>query len=209
MDWRGGERTARNSARERILNASLQVFGEQGYRGTTTREIARRASVNEVTIFRQFKSKRALFDAVVAEKSPLAQITRQVSFEASGPIDDLILQNAKAVLTVLRANRHLLMVMFGDAWRQPATRRAIRDSVVAKGIVLVTEFMRVQMDAGMIRQMDPEIAARALMGMIQAYFLTKELLEGGKPDQEYDDRILRGFASIFLEGMRPDKGAGE
>ncbi|MDD1773150.1 MAG: TetR/AcrR family transcriptional regulator C-terminal domain-containing protein, partial [Methanomassiliicoccales archaeon] len=62
-----------------------------------------------------------------------------------------------------------------------------------------------QMDAGHIRQMDPVIAARALMGMVQAYFLSKDLLEGDRSNSGDEDRILRGFVSIFLEGMRVER----
>ena len=158
-----------------------------------------------MTIFRLFKSKRALFDAVIAERSPLAQISKQIAFDASSGIDTLLFQNAKMVLGVLKANRHMLMVMFGDAWRQQATKKVIKDSVIAKGIELCARFMKVQMDAGHIRQMDPVIAARALMGMVQAYFLSKDLLEGDRSDSEDEDRILRGFVSIFLEGMRVER----
>jgi AcrR family transcriptional regulator len=37
------ETTVGNSARERILDASLKSFGEKGFRGSTTKEIAIRA----------------------------------------------------------------------------------------------------------------------------------------------------------------------
>jgi AcrR family transcriptional regulator len=41
---------------EKILLAATRVFARQGVSGATTREIARRARVNEVTLFRHFKN---------------------------------------------------------------------------------------------------------------------------------------------------------
>jgi AcrR family transcriptional regulator len=53
-------------AREKILDAALQVFSEAGSRGATTRRIAEVAGVNEVTLFRQFGCKeRLLREALV------------------------------------------------------------------------------------------------------------------------------------------------
>jgi AcrR family transcriptional regulator len=51
--------------RERLLDAATQTFSSDGLRGATTREIARKAGVNEVTLFRHFKSKEQLLRAVL------------------------------------------------------------------------------------------------------------------------------------------------
>src|SRR6201996_9384852 len=51
--------------RERLLDAAAQTFSRDGLRGATTREIAREAGVNEVTLFRHFKSKQQLLRAVL------------------------------------------------------------------------------------------------------------------------------------------------
>jgi AcrR family transcriptional regulator len=42
--------------RERILVAAREIFEHNGTRGTTTREVAERAGVNEATLFRHFGS---------------------------------------------------------------------------------------------------------------------------------------------------------
>jgi AcrR family transcriptional regulator len=51
--------------RDRILHAAATLYAETGYRGATTRRIAERAGVNEITLFRHFGSKtRLLHEAV-------------------------------------------------------------------------------------------------------------------------------------------------
>ena len=60
--------------RDRILEAAKRVYAKHGFRGATTRLIAIEADVNEVTIFRTFGSKAALFDALMQShvaQSPL------------------------------------------------------------------------------------------------------------------------------------------
>ncbi|MEH2385114.1 MAG: helix-turn-helix domain-containing protein, partial [Nostoc sp.] len=52
-------KTIRSSTltRTRLIEAASQVFASLGVQGATTREIARVAGVNEVTLFRHFASK--------------------------------------------------------------------------------------------------------------------------------------------------------
>jgi TetR/AcrR family transcriptional repressor of mexJK operon len=47
-----------------ILHAARDLFAEKGFSNITTRQIARRAGVNEVTLFRHFGTKAALYEAV-------------------------------------------------------------------------------------------------------------------------------------------------
>lgn len=54
-----------DQTRERLLDAAAETFSRDGIQGATTREIARRAGVNEVTLFRHFKSKEQLLRAVL------------------------------------------------------------------------------------------------------------------------------------------------
>lgn len=46
--------------KDHILEAAARLYGEHGFRGTTTRRIAEEADCNEVTLFRLFGSKTAL-----------------------------------------------------------------------------------------------------------------------------------------------------
>lgn len=61
---------AKLKTREKILNAALTLFGEKGFAGTSTREIAERAGVNHITLFRHFGNKENLFrESVISHKT--------------------------------------------------------------------------------------------------------------------------------------------
>ncbi len=55
---------ARIDTRSNIISAALELFANNGYTNTTTKLIADVAGVNEVTIFRHFGTKEALFQEV-------------------------------------------------------------------------------------------------------------------------------------------------
>ena len=54
-----------DQTRERLLDAAAETLNRDGIQGATTREIARRAGVNEVTLFRHFKSKERLLRTLI------------------------------------------------------------------------------------------------------------------------------------------------
>lgn len=201
----GDGRQART--RESLLDAALELFGSRGFAGTTTKEIAKRAGVNEVTLFRTFGSKQGLYTAMFAERSLLPSVMEAVRFDSETPVDEMMTRNVEAVLRTLKENRHMFVVLLSDAWRQPRTRKMLGDVPMAKAIGFLSSSLKAQMDQGRLRRVDPDVAARALIGMVQGYFLTTYLLQGSEDDPARDRRFVRGFVSVFLDGLRPREGA--
>jgi len=55
-------------SRARVLKAATALFAAKGFHETSTREVARKARVNEITIFRHFKNKQELYLQVLNSK---------------------------------------------------------------------------------------------------------------------------------------------
>ena len=60
-------RTVGRATRSRLIRSALELFTEQGFRATTTPDLARRAGVAEATIYRHFSGKEALLNAACLE----------------------------------------------------------------------------------------------------------------------------------------------
>ena len=57
-----------DARREQILQTAVDLFSQQGFKGTTTKEIARAAGVSEAMVFRHFANKDALYGAILDTK---------------------------------------------------------------------------------------------------------------------------------------------
>ncbi len=53
------KKTGKTVTETRIVEAAVQLFAQNGFKGASTRDIARLARVNEVTLFRYFPHMRA------------------------------------------------------------------------------------------------------------------------------------------------------
>ncbi len=192
--------------RDRILDAALETFGRKGFAAATTKEVAKAAGVNEVTVFRLFGSKLRLFEAVMEERSMIKAVREGVDFDPNHPLDDLLYGNVRFVLSTLRQNKHMFTLMIADATRVDGLWEAWGDIALSKGVAMLSGFMGMLMAQGRVRKMDPEIAARAAMGLVQSYFITNDIMLGKRPDEKREEEMLRGFVSILLDGIRGEEG---
>lgn len=68
------QQTSSAGSQERILATAANLFARYGYNGTSTREIASEADVNEVTIYRCFRRKRDLYCATLEAELAKVQL---------------------------------------------------------------------------------------------------------------------------------------
>ncbi len=111
---REDQRRARGDRRRTtILSTAIEVFGENGYRGTSLREIARRVGISDAGLLHHFGSKVGLLAATIAERDELDRVRRESS-EAAG-------------------------VTFVDTMRDQVARNAQSPGLVALHVVLSAE----------------------------------------------------------------------
>lgn len=116
------------SSRKRIVRAALALFSLQGITATTTRQIAERARVNEVTLFRQFGSKQGLLLAVLQE-APILEAMQAALTEIAGANDPLIAYGASG-LELLGNVPELVRSLIGEAGQLPTeTRQALEQAL--------------------------------------------------------------------------------
>jgi AcrR family transcriptional regulator len=192
-------------ARERILDAGLKLFAEKGYDGATTRDIASDAGVNEVTIFRIFGSKEVLFESIMTERFPFNSIKQKLDFGSDGPLDAVFFRNAKMVVELLKQNHHLFMMLVGEIWRHPEMRDRTTEIIIGTAIDYLSDIFSGLMDEGRLKRTDPKILARAWMGMMQSHFLINYILSSAPPSETEENKVIRGFVDVFLNGARGEK----
>src|SRR6202050_4875444 len=110
--------TCMKDTSQRILDAAIRVFGRDGVTGATTREIARVAKVNEVTLFRYFKNKNELLRQVVLQSCKrYEQVFAEASHESPEDLRRTVRSYAGAYAQKLRDNEDLVRTFMGEMKR--------------------------------------------------------------------------------------------
>ncbi len=55
-----------DETQKKILNSTMMLVMEKGYTAATTKDIAKKAGINECTIFRKFKGKKEIIEAAMS-----------------------------------------------------------------------------------------------------------------------------------------------
>jgi len=105
------------NVRGQILQAGLELFSEHGYVGATTREIAKRAGITEVTLFRHFASKEKLFEEVIYSNLPTPGFNDIIAKAATLEYKDALTLIAGTFLDGLRTQKGLVQIMYSETQR--------------------------------------------------------------------------------------------
>lgn len=156
------------STRDRILAAAARIYGRDGLEGATTREIAREAGVNEVTLFRHFKSKARLLTAVVGKNfGPVASSPQPDIPRATGDLRHDLLAMARHYDHLLTANLPLLRTMIGEIHRhRDHERQVFRGIFYPVREALEARLVSAQQKKELRSDLETEILCDLFSGMI-------------------------------------------
>lgn len=186
--------------RTRILLAARRLFANQGYDGTTTRDLAQVAGVAEGTLFRHFTNKKAILVEVVTQgwveilTDLLTELSEMGSYKAVAKV-------MHRRMLHFRENADLLKVCFMESQFHPDLRDRIQKEVINKMLDVAEAFFQTAMDRGVYRRMDPKIVARVFLGMFTvAGFSQDTIMEPGASPKAMQE-MAEGLADIFLNGV--------
>jgi AcrR family transcriptional regulator len=154
------------STRERLLEAAGRVFARDGLDGATTREIAREAGVNEVTLFRHFGSKDRLLRAVV-ERNFGTAATPPPAFTPGNTLRADLQAHAQVYEQRLEENMPLIRAMLGGIHRHAQQEHQVYDAVFGPLRLALVTRLETARNAGELRRgADPVLLCDLFTAMI-------------------------------------------
>jgi AcrR family transcriptional regulator len=190
--------------RQQILEAASGIFARKGYEGSTTREIAEQAGVNEALLFRHFPTKENLYWTLIEElcatrskRSRIKQIVKH------GGCDQEVFESvAREILSRTESDRELTRLLWFTALENHGLSARLFNAVIADYFEALASHVRERIRQGAFRKTDPLLAARGFLGMVAYHFLIQELF-GGEQYQKFNPaQVARTLSQIWLAGMQ-------
>lgn len=193
------------STRERLLSAAARVFARDGLEGATTRAIAQEAGVNEVTLFRHFKSKDRLLAAVVGNNFGPSGATQAVEIpQPTGNLRRDLLEMARCYDRLFTENLPLLRTMIGEIQRYREHERQVLRSIFAPVREALEALLQRARETHQLQvETDVEILSDMFTGMIFMGVLKRNTpqLQRSYAHAAY----LQAVADIMLRGVSNDE----
>ena len=173
-------------AEQAIIEATLDVFAEQGFEGVCVELVAARAGVGKATIYRRWPNKEELLLAALGSlKSPYPE-----------PQGDSVREDLLAIIEVMcadkadprKARRYALLL--GEGEKYPRLMARYKAEVVEPRRDMIRSVIRRGIGTGELRpDTDVEISMLTLTGAIMA----QEKSLDGKLDGDFAARLVDGL----------------
>ena len=194
-----GDQVSTDVRRANLLDTAEVVFLSQGYRAAPMGEIARRAGMSKKTVYKLFRSKASLFEALLEKRFPVFPIT--IRDEKRPPEAVLVEVLCEAVNHALASRQIALFRMIvAEGAAPPATAAPLRDlSDAVRCNNGLETWLALKNAAGVLHVEDPAETAIWLFWAAAGRFVLHALLDSGPaPAPAAIETQVRWIVGIFI-----------
>ena len=194
--------SSKKSTKTRLIEAALDLFAEKGVTETTTKAVADRAGVNEVTLFRHFHNKHGLLLAVIEDSAVFARSAKKLLEGASSQASVALALKEYAEVSLQTLDRvpKLVCSVVGEAGQYPLENRL----ALAQGLTEANNYVAKHLaeaieNEGFQTRFSPNKLTSLLNSLLLGYFTIKST---SAEDPLWEDRedFLASLVELFLDG---------
>ncbi|HEY8529065.1 MAG TPA: TetR/AcrR family transcriptional regulator [Paenibacillaceae bacterium] len=190
------------STKTRLMEAAIDLMAEKGYDGTTTKEIAAAAGVNEITLFRHFGSKQQLLEQAVKTYHYGDEMTSLFNESLTGDLHADLLLISQTYHRIMNRNRKLLSIALKGSSKLPEEvyeemrrhPRILRD--------LLTRYLTDMVEKKKAVTPNPEMTALSFMWMNYGAFVSS-LDTKFEPQEKKLPSFIEESVRLFARALTP------
>lgn len=185
---------------QKIVDATIFLLDKEGMNGTTTKKIAKKAEVSEVTVFRKFKSKDNLLKIAKIYYSDyfLEKISDIFTNYEDTDLESLLKNTWWKLVNFLDNNLDIIKIALDELMSSPEEEKMFSkfsDEVLKN----LTNIFQEQIDKGKIRKINPSAAALTVFSVIVEGIIFWKF--ESKVSNDDTNKYLDDFLDIFINGI--------
>jgi AcrR family transcriptional regulator len=203
-----GGRMSGDERRSQILQVAIKLFSQLGFKGTTTKEIARVAGVSEAMVFRHFATKNELYSAILDYKAcqrnmdcPFEVIEDAMQAKDDAQVFYKFMLNA---LDKHEEDPEFMRLLFHSALEgHELAEMFVEQNIVPIYEVLSSYIEQRQKEGAMRENIKPRVFVRAFVGMMIHHALNNSLWDRKRRLLDIsNEEAAQNFAEILLQGIK-------
>lgn len=185
---------------QKIVDATIFLLDKEGMNSTTTKKIAKKAEVSEVTVFRKFKSKDNLLKIAKIYYSDyfLEKISDIFINYEDTDLESLLKHIWGKLVNFLDNNLDIIKIALDELMSNPEEEKIFSkfsDEVLKN----LTNIFQEQIDKGKIRKINPSAAALTVFSVIVEGIIFWKF--ESKVSNDDTNKYLDDFLDIFINGI--------
>ena len=197
VNQKGNRKEQAQLRRRQIIDAALRVFAEKGYDRASVKDISEAAGTSQGLMYHYFRSKEELLAAVLESHSFIGQLSHIIASTHGKPIRRVLYDITTGFYDLLRSNRELTSIVVREM-QINTTFKKNWAAIAMKGVTLLSDYLRSNVDAGRLKPHNTEVAARSIFYTVVMLFLSSDIFTWSKP---YAGDYIQQIVDIFLDGL--------
>jgi AcrR family transcriptional regulator len=182
-----------------ILQAAHDLFIEQGYHGTSMRQIAREADIALGGLYNHFASKEAVFEAVFMAFHPYHQVLPTIQAAQGANLEQLVQDAIQRMVQVIEGRSDFMNLMFIEVVEFKSVHaKQLFTIIFPQGMQILQQL--VESYPEQIRAIPTPMVMRTFLGLFFGYYLT-EITLGSAIPQEFQENAMHYFGDVYLHGV--------
>ncbi len=207
--------------RRQLIQVAIRLFSQKGFTGTTTKEIAAAAHVNEAMIFRHFATKDDLYAAILDYKAHevcAGDWLEELRYHAAARDDRAVFHLvAEKKLTHHRCDEkdQFLRLMFYSALEGHTLAHVFLERQARPISDFLCNYIEQRQREGAFRQMHPRATVTAFIGALNHYVMMNAFFPDWRLELS-DEEAATHFTNLLFTGLcakqnarTSGKGAGK
>jgi AcrR family transcriptional regulator len=185
---------------DKILDATIKLLDQVGWKGATTKRIADEAGVNEVTVFRKFRNKETLLKAAKERSANtfLKELDTLFDIDDNCDVDVYLMTIWRNASKIIDKQINLIRISMEEVRGIPLEEKVLPKitEMISHNLV---EYFQKQINRGLIRNIDPEVAGLTIFSVVFQLNIVWKIYDQKK--QKDQEQYMKNFLEIFLNGI--------
>lgn len=196
-----------NKTRQRILHAAISTFAEKGFACASTAEIAKRAEVAEVTLFRHFSKKTDLLHCAVLEFidlfgeefafDSLKEVLNNNKDKSAKELLKLIILDR---ISVLEKHMPYIKMILHEMQFHKDVQEIFQEKIIKKAYIVGSSVFEEIKKRENVKNIHPFVAVRSFMGMTFMLIIQRNVFPLNELTSSLEEEI-ETIIDMFLNGI--------
>jgi len=201
-----GKRLTGTQRRQQIVDTAIQLFAENGFRGTTTRSIAEAAGVSEATLFLHFAGKDELYQAILEEAiQSQERMLEELESGTDYPLDEALHRIATATLNRGPRQKMIMRLLFYSALEEHTLAKKFFRQQMSGPFQQLLGLLEKHVPTSEGTRADSRVAAGAFAAMMMWEILTSEFFGVGRLLKNAKGNMVTEYVDMYLNGVGTSK----
>ncbi|PAQ13949.1 TetR family transcriptional regulator [Bacillaceae bacterium SAOS 7] len=192
---------AKKATQDKIIDAAIDLIRERGYKAATTKVIAEKAGVNEVTIFRHFGNKRGILESAVQKFSFAPQLSKVIEEEMVWELEEDLYTIASEYQAFIMNIKDFVLIGFREAGMFPEIDEEIA-KIPRQLKKQLMNYFDIMEKKGKLSANNKEAVVMSFIAMNFGFFMSRARL-GTSVSEVTIEEFLNNGIRVFSRGLTP------